>query len=63
MDCCETHGCGTAGEVLLTLVTGVGSLLTAALGPKTWPVWSYYKDEAIALPDFLDHPVKESHRG
>ena len=35
MDCCETLGCGTVSEVLLTLVTGVGSLLCAALGPKT----------------------------
>ena len=31
--------------MLLTLVTGVGL---------------YYNDEAIALPHFLDHPVKES---
>ena len=35
MDCCETLGCGTVSEVLLTLVTGVGSLLRSALGPKT----------------------------
>ena len=50
--------------MLLTLVAGVESLLKAALGPKPgypWPVWVYYNDEAIALPEFLDHPVKESH--
>ena len=33
--CYETLGCGTVWEVLLTLVTRVGSLLRAALGPKT----------------------------
>ena len=25
-----------------------------------WPAWSYYNDEAVALPDVLDHPMKES---
>ena len=50
--------------MLLTLITGVGSLLRAALGPKPrypQPAWSYYNDEAVALSDFLDHFVKESH--
>ena len=39
----------------------MGSLLRAALGPKPghpWPAWDCYNDQA--LPDFLDHPVKES---
>ena len=35
MDCCETHSCGTVWEDFLTLVVEVGSLLRAALGPKT----------------------------
>ena len=41
----------------------MGSLLRAALGPKTrasLPAWGYYDNPAIVLPDFLDHPVKES---
>ena len=43
----------------------MGSLLRAALGPKTrapWPAWGYYDDQAMALLDLLDHPMKESHR-
>ena len=43
----------------------MGSLLRAALGPKiraSWPAWGYYDDQAMALPDFLDHPVKESRQ-
>ena len=35
----------------------MGSLLRAALGPKTW---GYYNDQATGLPDFFYHPVKES---
>ena len=25
-----------------------------------WPAWGYYNNQATGLPDFLDHPVKES---
>ena len=40
----------------------MGSLLRAALGPKTRAsLASLGDDQAMALPDFLDHPVKESH--
>ena len=50
--------------MLLILITGLGSLLRAALGPKTraslWQAWSNYNDQATVLPDFLDHNVKES---
>ena len=34
-DCCGTHTCGTVLEELLTLEVEEGSLLRAALGPKT----------------------------
>ena len=47
--------------MLLTLVARVGSLLRAALGPKTghpWSAWGYYNDEAIALPDFFGSPFE-----
>ena len=43
----------------------MGSLLRVALGPKTSASpasLDYYNDQAIALPDFLDHLVKESHK-
>ena len=51
VDCCETLVFGTVWEVLLTLVTGVGSLLRATLGPKTraslaslrlWKCWGNF---------------------
>ena len=35
VDYCETHSCGTVWEEFLTLAVEVGSLLRAALGPKT----------------------------
>ena len=35
VDCCDTLGCETAWGVLLTPVTIVGFLLTAALGSET----------------------------
>ena len=38
------------------------SLLRAAKLGHPWPAWGYYDDQAMALPDVLDHPVKESHR-
>ena len=41
----------------------MGSLLRAGLCPNPlhpWPAWDYYDDQAKALPDFLDHPLKES---
>ena len=43
----------------------MGSMLRAALGPKTRASLvslGYYNDQAMALPDFLDYPVKESRR-
>ena len=39
VDCCETLGCQTAWWVLLTLVTGVGFPLRAALGPIPGHPW------------------------
>ena len=65
MDCCGTHSCGTVSGEFLTPGVVVGSLLRAALVPEPghpWPAWGYHNDQAVALPDFLDHPVKESRR-
>ena len=63
MEWCVTHNCGTASAESLTLEVGVGSLLRAALGPKTKGIPGQpgaITDQAVGLPDFLDHPVKES---
>ena len=65
MDCYGTYNCGTVWEELLTPEVAVGSLLRAALDPQTRASlanWGYYDDQAMALPDFLDHPMEESRR-
>ena len=53
-----------AQEELLTLLAEVGSLLRAALGPKTRDTPGQPRADTMirqfALSDLLDHPVKES---
>ena len=63
VDCCGTHEGGTVWEGLLTLVAVVGSLLRAALGPKTRASLvslglSLWSGSGIAW--FFGSPVKES---